>query len=199
MSKLNKVMKSLKEMYSHKIPEFRAELIAAQEKKERKKEKKRKKLEKSYQKRIDVPQKGKRKAYSYFRNYDGIEGKNNSYKRIQNADGIETAFNNKLKAKEVKNLAVCTDEQFSQYVDDMFAKNYKRIPAIIRMPDLNGKLTQKLHLANVCCYMEKGRFYHINPDRKSNYNQAFSKEEYKRIPAIIRNAKAALYDSEPLS
>ena len=48
MSKLNKVMKSLKEMYSHKIPEFRAELIAAQEKKERKKEKKRAELEKAH-------------------------------------------------------------------------------------------------------------------------------------------------------
>lgn len=144
---------------------------------------------------VIVPPANGRKGYQYQRNFPDNKRENKAKnKRID--DGIYTKFNNRIKLNEVKNLAVCTDYDFSIYIDCMIQKKYKGIPSIIRLPNLNGKLAQKLHLANVCFYMEKNRFNHINPERKKNYNQDFRVEEYKRIPFIIRNAKAALYDSK---
>lgn len=151
-------------------------------------------IEKGYSKTVTVPAVNGRKGYQYIRNYDGIEGKQNKIKQPNVSDGVQTEFKNRIDAPEIKNLAVCSDADFARYVDDLFNGNYKNLPSVIRMPDLNGKLTQKLHLANVHCYMLKNRFTHINPIRKGRYNQDFRIEEYKEIPRIIRNARIALYD-----
>ena len=141
---------------------------------------------------VYVPANFKRKAYQYEINYDGISGKQNTKSKTKkNSEEINTEFKNKIRLNEIKGLKICTDEQFSKYVDAMFNHDYKSIPAIIRMPDLNGKLTQKLHLANVHCYMMKGRFSHISPARKQAYNQDLRIDEYKLIPQIIKNAKKA--------
>ena len=153
-------------------------------------------IEKGYTKTIIVPPTGKKHGYTYQRTYDGIEGKGNKSRQSCNRDNIQTEFKNRIDSTEIRNLAICSDSDFSKYVDDMFNRNYRNIPSVIRMPDLNGKLTQKLHLANVYCYMLKERFSHINPKRNGRYNQDFRIEEYKEIPKIIRNAKIALYSNK---
>lgn len=145
---------------------------------------------------VVVPPSDGRKGYQYQRNFDGIKGKQNKKRAGKESSGIETEFKNVLSAKEVRNLEVCSDSDFSSYVDMMFSKDYRKIPNIIRLPNLNGKLTQKLHLADVCCYMQKNRFYHINPQRKGSYGQDLRIDEYKQIPQIVRNSKGALFDKE---
>lgn len=145
---------------------------------------------------VVVPPSDGRKGYQYQRNFDGIKGKQNKKRAGKESSGIETEFKNVLSAKEVRNLEVCSDSDFSSYVDMMFSKDYRKIPNIIRLPNLNGKLTQKLHLADVCCYMQKNRFYHINPQRKGSYGQDLRIDEYKQIPQIVRNSKGALFDKK---
>lgn len=151
-------------------------------------------IEKGYR-AVTVPPAPKRAGYQYQR-YFPENKRENAFRGKNPTDDIATQFKDELRPPRIRNLQICTDEEFSHYVDDMFSKNYKDIPAVVRLPNLNGELVQKLHLANVHCYIVKEKFGHINPKRKGGYNQEFRIEEYKQIPQIIRSAKKALYNTK---
>ena len=130
MSKLNKVMKSLKEMYSHRIPEFRAELLAAQEKKERKKEKKRAELEKAH--------KYSRKEFingsiRYF--YD----KNDNFSRMPQCMSLPLAVHPAMSQQNIINVA-------HNYLQNIWLADWQQHPNKAVCKELNGK---KINFSNI--------------------------------------------------
>lgn len=109
---------------------------------------------------------------------------------------IKEHYNKKLTLEDIRNLEVVTDKEFSQIVGLIIKSDYKNIPNITRLPDLDQELAQKLNLESNKVYLLKGESAHIRPARKGLYNQALRKEEYESIPEILRIAKFAVIDIE---
>lgn len=99
-----------------------------------------------------------------------------------------------LNESDVKNLEIVSDEDFSDIVDSIILNDYKHIPNVIRLPNLNEKLSEKLGLDKNAAFILKKSATHIRPDRKGSYDQAFDTEEYRAIPKVMRNAMFALVD-----
>ena len=99
-----------------------------------------------------------------------------------------------LKEDDVKNLDVISDEDFSDIVDCIILNDYKHIPNVIRLPNLNEELSEKLGLSKDSAFILKKSATHIRPDRKGSYNQALDTEEYRMIPQVMRDATFALID-----
>ena len=109
-------------------------------------------------------------------------------------DDFELKVHNVLKEDDVKNLEVISDEDFSDIVNLMFLNDYKNIPDIVRLPDLNKELSEKLGLIKETSFVIKKGFSHIRPSRKGSYDQVLSFDEYCNIPRIIREATFAVVD-----
>ena len=101
---------------------------------------------------------------------------------------------NRLKEDDIKNLEVITDEDFSDIIDSMLLNDYRHIPNVIRLPNIRGDLAEKLGLEKDSAFIMKNGISHIRPDRKGSYGQAFSDEEYRMIPEVMRNANFAVVD-----
>lgn len=99
-----------------------------------------------------------------------------------------------LKEEDVKDLEIISDEDFSDIVDSIILNDYRHIPNIIRLPNLNAELCEKLGLAKDSAFVMKKSTTHIRPNRKENYEQAFDTEEYRLIPQVIREANFVLVD-----
>lgn len=99
-----------------------------------------------------------------------------------------------LKEEDVKDLEIISDEDFSDIVDSIILNDYRHIPNIIRLPNLNAELCEKLGLAKDSAFVMKKSTTHIRPNRKGNYEQAFDTEEYRLIPQVIREANFVLVD-----
>ena len=99
-----------------------------------------------------------------------------------------------LKEEDVKDLEIISDEDFSDIVDSIILNDYRHIPNIIRLPNLNAELCEKLGLAKDSAFIMKKSTTHIRPNRKGNYEQAFDTEEYRLIPQVIREANFVLVD-----
>ena len=100
-----------------------------------------------------------------------------------------------LDKKDVENLEIISDEDFSDIVDCIILNDYKNIPNVIRLPNLNEKLSEKLGLNKDSAFILKKSAAHIRPDRKSGYGQAFDTEEYRQIPQVLREADFAVIDN----
>lgn len=99
-----------------------------------------------------------------------------------------------LKEKDIKNLEVVTDEDFSDIVDSIILNDYQHIPNAIRLPNLNEELSEKLGLEKNSAFILKKNATHIRPDRKGSYDQALRVEEYREIPKVMREATFVLID-----
>ena len=106
----------------------------------------------------------------------------------------ELMTHNRLKEDDIKNLEVITDEDFSDIIDSMLLNDYRHIPNVIRLPNIRGDLAEKLGLEKDSAFIMKNGISHIRPDRKGSYGQAFSDEEYRMIPEVMRNANFAVVD-----
>ena len=99
-----------------------------------------------------------------------------------------------LKEEDVKNLEIISDEDFSDIVDSIILNDYKNVPNVIRLPNINAELAEKLGLEKDSAFILKKSATHIRLDRKGNYNQALDTKEYRMIPQVMRNATFALVD-----
>lgn len=106
----------------------------------------------------------------------------------------ELRTHSRLKEEDVRNLEVISDEDFSDIVDSMLLNDYRRIPNVIRLPNIRGDLAEKLGLEKDSAFIMKNGISHIRPSRKGGYKQAFSDEEYRMIPEVMRNANFAVVD-----
>lgn len=100
-----------------------------------------------------------------------------------------------LKEEDVKDLEIISDEDFSDIVDSIILNDYRHIPNVIRLPNLNAELSEKLGLEKNSAFILKKSSAHIRPDRKNGYGQAFDTEEYRGIPEVIRTANFAVVDN----
>lgn len=69
-----------------------------------------------------------------------------------------------------------------------------RTPKAIRLPDLNRKLKKQIGLDKNVMIIFNTKYFHISPERKASEKQALRKEEYKKIPSIIKNARQAILE-----
>lgn len=106
----------------------------------------------------------------------------------------ELRTHNRLKEDDIRNLEVISDEDFSDIIDSMLLNDYRHIPNVIRLPNIRGDLAEKLGLEKDAAFVMKNGISHIRPDRKGSYGQAFSDEEYRMIPEVMRNAIFAVVD-----
>lgn len=106
----------------------------------------------------------------------------------------ELRTHNRLKEDDIRNLEVISDEDFSDIIDSMLLNDYRHIPNVIRLPNIRGDLAEKLGLEKDAAFVMKNGISHIRPDRKGSYGQAFSDEEYRMIPKVMRNAIFAVVD-----
>lgn len=106
--------------------------------------------------------------------------------------GLET--HNVLKEDDIKGLEVISDEDFADIVKLMFLNAYKSIPEVVRLPNLNKELSDKLGLAKDTSFIMKKRVAHIRPGRKGLYGQVLSFDEYCAIPKIIRETNFVVVD-----
>lgn len=99
-----------------------------------------------------------------------------------------------LKKEDIENLQVISDEDFSNVVDSILLNDYRNIPNVIRLPNIQEGLAEKLGLDKDSAFILKKSAAHIRPDRKGIYGQAFDAEEYRMIPSVIRNSNFAVID-----
>ncbi len=108
------------------------------------------------------------------------------------------AIKSEINKKDLINLQEISNEEFSRITDNLYSQliNYKLLPNLVLLPNVNSVLREKLGITGKL-YITKNRLLHTNPVRKNAHKeQGFSKDEYKSIPDIIRNATYALKESE---
>lgn len=89
-----------------------------------------------------------------------------------------------------------TQEEFNNFVDHLYNRDYKDLPNVIRLPNITKKLAIQLGVDSHTQFILKPRYTHINPARKASEGQEFRKEEYKQIPNEIRYADHAYVDKD---
>ena len=100
-----------------------------------------------------------------------------------------------LKEKQIKNAIIPTQKDFERIIDNFFVKNYKNIPAIIKLPALDEYFVKELDISGDF-YLSQQRLKHINPTKKTSHNnQDFRIEEYKDILNMIKRAKNVYIDT----
>ena len=107
---------------------------------------------------------------------------------------LKNIANKKLTREKIEGLKVVSSRQFNEIVDLLFEGRYKDLPNIIRLPNIDKNLAEKLGLQRRMVYLFKDALTHIRPGRKARYGQALRKEEYKMIPNVIREAKEVFID-----
>lgn len=103
--------------------------------------------------------------------------------------------NKKEEKKNRKNpqpSGVATQQQFDNFIDELFNNPHLREPKAVRMPDLNRKLSKQIGIDKNTSFIFSSRYFHVSPARKAAEGQDLRKEEYKEIPSIIKNAKQAI-------
>ena len=123
----------------------------------------------------------------------GTDGKWRKIGRCIQSD-LKNIANKKLTRENIEGLKVVSSRQFNEIVDLLFEGRYKDLPNIIRLPNIDKNLAEKLGLQRRRVYLFKDALTHIRPGRKARYGQALREEEYKMIPNVIREAKEVFID-----
>lgn len=102
-----------------------------------------------------------------------------------------------LKQEEINGLEEITQEAFNNIVDSLYEQpnpDYKNIPNLIKLPQLNKELAQKLGVENANFFM-KSQVAHVRPNRKGEYNQDLRIEEMKGLLDFIKTCKISYIDT----
>lgn len=89
-----------------------------------------------------------------------------------------------------------TQQEFSKIIDKLFIDTKMRTPEAVKLPQLNRALMKQIGLDRTDTFVFNTRFHHISPARKAEENQLMTKEEYKKIPEVVKNAKFAILDKK---
>ena len=103
-------------------------------------------------------------------------------------------YNAHKSSKAVRKITQQTE--FDDFVEKLFNSDYKNAPTVVRLPKMNKGLLKTLGLNENTQFIFAAKYPHISPIRKTTEGQALTKEEYKEIPEIIKNAKNAYIDKE---
>ena len=118
-----------------------------------------------------------------------VEGINNSRK-------LRTySVLNKDKTNE---LTEVTQEEFNSIIDALYnqpSPDYKSIPSIIKLPQINQTLAQKLGVENANFFM-RSEIAHVRPQRKGNYDQALRIDEMKGMLNFLKSCQTAYIDND---
>lgn len=96
--------------------------------------------------------------------------------------------------KHVRKIASQTE--FDGFVEQLFNGDYEPMPKAVRLPGMNKSLSRSLGVDENTQFIFKAKYGHVGPVRKGSSDQLMTKEEYKQIPEVIRNAKSAYIDKE---
>lgn len=103
----------------------------------------------------------------------------------------------KLKKEEIDGLKEITQEEFNSIIDALYQQpnpDYKEIPPVIKLPQINKEIAQKLGVENANFFM-RSEIAHVRPQRKGNYDQALRIEEMKGMLDFIKTCKTAYIDN----
>jgi hypothetical protein len=100
----------------------------------------------------------------------------------------------KKNKKTVVPISPCTEKEFNDFIESLYVNPHMRTPKAIRLPDLNRKLKKQIGLDKNVMIIFNSKYFHISPERKGSEKQALRKEEYKKIPSIIKNARQAILE-----
>lgn len=121
--------------------------------------------------------------------------------REENGMADETAANMKvrsvLKQSEIENLTIISQEEFNDVVDLLYQDkpDYRSIPNVIRLPDIDRELAGKLGIENASFFL-KTNIAHVRPQRKGTYGQELRMEEMKSLLDFIPSCKTAYVDTD---
>ncbi len=103
-------------------------------------------------------------------------------------------YNAHKSSKAVRKIT--PQSEFDDFVEKLFNSDYRNAPSVVRLPKMNKGLLLSLGIKDNTQFIFKARYAHISPGRKASEGQAMTKEEYKEIPEIIKNANNAYIDKE---
>lgn len=89
-----------------------------------------------------------------------------------------------------------TAAQFSDVIEKLYNRDYQNTEQKVRFPDINRSLARQLGVDNTTQFLFSAKYSHISPHRKAGEGQVFRKEEYKKIPEVIKKTKNAYIDTE---
>ena len=116
------------------------------------------------------------------------------WRTVSNYQDYELKEVNKNKAVKKLQKTETTQQEFDDFVEKLFNKDYQNTPNTIHLPKINKGLAKTLNLKDNTQFIYKEEYKHINPYRKNEEEQGLTKEEYKMIPEVIRKAKTAYMD-----
>lgn len=116
------------------------------------------------------------------------------WQTVSNYNDYELKEVNKNKAIKKLQKKETSQQDFDDFVEKIFNKDYQHTPNTIRLPKINKGLASALKLNENTQFIYKEEYKHINPYRKTEEEQGLTKEEYKQIPDVIRKAKTAYMD-----
>ena len=104
----------------------------------------------------------------------------------------------KLKKEEIDGLKEISQEEFNSIIDALYQQpnpDYKKIPPIIKLPQINEEISQKLGVENANFFM-RSEIAHVRPQRKGSYDQALRIEEMKGMLDFIKTCQTAYIDND---
>lgn len=103
-----------------------------------------------------------------------------------------------LNKDKINELTVVTQEEFNSIIDALYnqpSPDYKSIPSIIKLPQINQTLAQKLGVENANFFM-RSEIAHVRPQRKGNYDQALRIDEMKGMLNFLKSCQTAYIDND---
>ena len=103
-----------------------------------------------------------------------------------------------LNKDKINELTEVTQEEFNSIIDALYnqpSPDYKSIPSIIKLPQINQTLAQKLGVENANFFM-RSEIAHVRPQRKGNYDQALRIDEMKGMLNFLKSCQTAYIDND---
>ncbi len=101
-----------------------------------------------------------------------------------------------LKKYNVENLQLATKEQYKDFIDKALQKDYRKMPNILKIANINNDLQNALGLGKSEVFLTKKHLGHFRKDRKEAFKQDLPNEFLYKIPEIIKDAKKAYMDTK---
>lgn len=101
-----------------------------------------------------------------------------------------------LKKYNVENLQLATKEQYKDFICKALQKDYRKMPNILKIANINNDLQNALGLGKSEVFLTKKHLSHFRKDRKEAFKQDLPNEFLYKIPEIIKDAKKAYIDTK---